>query len=182
MPADQEAIAAIKASLSVARELELAIEDHEQKLSQAKAELYALEHNILPSQFNTAGIRHLTLEAEGNVPSYQCELKPYFKAVIPAKWDEAKRTAAMQELEEFGAGDLAKRMVCVSFPRSESADCEHLCNLLDENGYSYSLSFDIPWQTLTAWLRETVESGQMPDLEKIGGQVGQVVKLKIVEE
>jgi hypothetical protein len=108
-------------------------------------------------------------------------MSPYYKAVISAKWDEPRRKAALEELESHGAGDLAKRVVSIPFPRSDEEKCKQLCDLLDQHGIAYSVGFDIPWQTLTSWLRETVEAGTMPDLEKIGGQVGQVVKLKSVE-
>lgn len=36
----------------------------------------------------------------------------------------------------------------------------------------------VPWNTLTKWLKEEVEKGRTPDLDKIGGEVGRIVKLK----
>jgi hypothetical protein len=37
---------------------------------------------------------------------------------------------------------------------------------------------NVPWNTLTAWLKEQVEKGNTPPLDTIGGEVGRIVKLK----
>jgi hypothetical protein len=97
--------------------------------------------------------------------------------VIPAKWGPERRAEALAELDRFDAGDLAKKVVSVTFARSDEG-AEHLMGELSQMGYSSSLQFDIPWQTLTSWLKESVSAGRMPNLEKIGGQVGQIVTMK----
>src|SRR3954447_24420000 len=119
MRSEPEALQGIKETLAQARLLELSIEQTEQRLSAEKMALFKLKHSILPEKFNEAGLRNLTLEEEGNLPSLKCTLRPYYKAVIPAKWDEAKRLEALEELESHGAGDLAKRVITISFPRSD---------------------------------------------------------------
>lgn len=182
MPRDPSLIDGIRDSLKKARDLELTIADSEKRLSEAKISHFTLTHTTLPDQFNSAGIKNLTLEGEGNLPTYECQLKPYYHAVIPAKWSPEKRAEALAELERHDSGDLAKRVVSVPFPRSEEKECKDLCKKLDKLGFSYSVSFDLPWNTLTAWLREMVEKGEMPNLELIGGQVGQIVKLKSQED
>jgi hypothetical protein len=179
---DHGELAKIKANLSVARDLELRIKDTEQKLKDAKADLEHLVHKVIPEQFNAAGIKNLTLEANGNQPAMSAQLRPYFKAVIPVKWDDIKRQEALVELDKYGAGDLARKTVSVAFPRSESDEADEFARNIGKMGYSYVMQFDIPWQTLTAWLRETVNAGEMPNLDKIGGQVGQVINLKAVDE
>ena len=179
---DREILSKIKASLETARDLELEVMSSEQRLSESKAQLSVLQHKVLPDQFNEAGISSLTLEASGNRPAMRCDLRPYFKAVIPARWSEEKRAEAMAELDKFGGGDIAKRVVSVAFPRGSGDDAESLAEELEKMGFSCNVTFEIPWQTLTSWLRETVSNGDMPDLEKIGGQVGQVVNLKKVED
>ena len=175
-------LAKIKASLSLARDLENSIEEAELKLAEERAQLNVLQHKVLPDQFNAAGITSLTLEAEGNHPAIKCDIRPYFKASIPAKWSEEKRLAALAELDRFDAGDLAKRTIAVQFARSEADDAAKLAKALERMGLTYSMTFDVHHATLTSWLKETVSEGQMPDLEKIGGQVGQVVSLKRVDE
>ncbi len=40
------------------------------------------------------------------------------------------------------------------------------------------MSKGVAWNTLTAWLKERVTGGLAVDLEKIGGTVGHIVKLK----
>lgn len=179
---DPEALAGIKDTLSKARLLELSIDQTEQQLKAEKAELHNLKHTVLPEKFNTAGLRTLTLEADGNFPSLSCSLRPYYHAVIPVKWDDVKRAEALAELEAHNAGDLAKRVITIRYSRSDWEECAETCAKLDDLGVDYSVGFELPWKTLTSWLQETVERGVMPDLEKIGGQVGQVVNLKVVEE
>ena len=177
-----DALVKIKATLTLARDLETSIEEMEFKLAEDRAQLNALQHKVLPDQFNSAGITSLTIEAEGNHPAIKCDLRPYFKASIPAKWSEEKREAALAELDKFGAGDLAKRTVTVQFARSEADEAQSFSEELDRMGVTYTMQFDVHHATLTSWLKETVSEGNMPDLEKIGGQVGQVVSLKRVDE
>ena len=175
-------LAAIRTSLEEARDLEAEIRDVEADLARRKSRFFELQHQVLPDQFNAAGISSLTLDADGNKPSVKCDLRPYFKAVIPAKWGPERRAEALAELDRFDAGDLAKRIVTVAFPRSDSNGVAVLAAQLEDLGYACSVQFDIPWQTLTSWLREAIGRGQTPDLDKIGGQVGQIVNMKKIEE
>jgi hypothetical protein len=179
---DRDALAKIKASLQEARSMEKSIEDMEARLTKTKTALFTLQHKTLPEAFNAAGLSSLTIEAKGNLPPMKCDLRPWYKAVIPAKWSMEKRNEALAELDKHNAGDLAKRVISVTFPRSAVDDAKELAEKLEGMGYSFEMTFEIPWMTLTAWLKETVAGGTMPDLEKIGGQVGQVVNLKPVDE
>src|SRR5690348_18497305 len=105
----------ILATLARARDLQLTISDQEASLSENQAALNSLNRNRLPELFNEAGVDSLGLVAVANLPAYTAKLSPYYKAVFAVGWDEEKREEALKELESHGAGNLAKRVVSVSF-------------------------------------------------------------------
>lgn len=162
-----------------AENLQRELVDLEERELDRKAELRRLMMEELPDLLDAAGVTSISVDAEGNQPAFSAELKPYYKASIAAEWDEARRDRAFRWLEDNGFGDLVKREFTVALDRDEEAAGRKLAKLLSENGFAYSVRRNVPWNTLTAFVRERIEkhSETLP-LDTLGATVGRIVNLK----
>lgn len=125
------------------------------------------------------------------LPEFNVDLvtEAYYHANIKAEWPEDQREAGFSYLEEVGSGDMIKMNVVFAFGRREIQKVKWLMafiRLMQEQLKVQEaelipdpiVSKGVPWNTLTAWLKERVTSGLSVDLEKIGGTVGVIVKIK----
>lgn len=165
-----------------ARELQVQKEDAERLLESLNTALNQVLTKDLPDAMQEAGIRKTTLEAQGNYPAVEIELKPFYQANIPVSWPEEKRKAAFNWLQENGHGDLIKTEVSVPFAREDRDGALELSETLHSAGHNVSVKENVHAQTLTAFLREQVEQhGITPPLDIIGGVVGRIAKIKVKE-
>ncbi len=129
--------------------------------------------------FTEINIDSLGLPAEGNLPAYDTELKPYYKANIPVDWEPERRQAAFDYLDEQNAGDIIKSVFIVAIPRGKRAVALKVQKALEKLKVEYTADLSVPWNTLTAWVKESVEKHKtVPNLDVLGATVGQVVNLK----
>lgn len=115
-------------------------------------------------------------------------LEAFYHANIKADWPEEQREAAFAWLEKHGHADLIKTTVSFTFPRRALEKARWLVAMtgllrdkLLEQGAEFpeaTTKMEIPWNTLTAWLREQTESSKSVPLEIIGGEVGTIAKIK----
>lgn len=131
------------------------------------------------------GVKKLTVEASGNSPAYTAELKPYYKANIAADWDDERRQRAFDWLEHNGDGDIIKRVITIELGRGsekKAAAVRKALTKLKVDEFTTE-KMDVPWTTLTAWLREQIEKrGRVVPLDTLGASVGQVVKVEPAKE
>ncbi len=165
----------------------------ETRLEQVKAAQFKLLHEDIPIAMDTAGLAGKNTFAPDPVnglPQIEVNLKPYYKASISANWPEERREASFMHLTEIGAGDLIETEVTVSFPREVRSIALQFVRTVQEM-FSTSIvkpgiriDESIPWARLTKWLRERSEKVTVPatTLEHIGGFVGRVVDIKVVQE
>jgi len=153
------------------------LEDRASKLAE---EINALEHSQLPDLFFTAGISSLSIPASGDLPATEAVLEPYYKASIPVSWPPERRADAYSYLESVGGGDLIKSQVTVTLGRDSEAERRLVTLALDEIGVPYTVSLSVPWASLTAFYRESVERGDLLDAERIGARLGSAVRVKEV--
>lgn len=162
-----------------ARDKELEIAALEERLKQLTSELQTLQMETLPDNFDVLGISSITLEAEGNLPAFVASMKPFYRANIAANWPEAKRAEAFEVLTNAGGGDLIKSVVMIAFPKERRDEASALVEELRKRKFAAQCQESVSWQTLTAWLKEIVESGDtIPPLEPLGATVGRKVSLK----
>ena len=174
---NDDILSRIRASAAMARDLEKTITDLEERTKMEKEVLRRIYHHDLPDLMFEAGVDKVGLPAEGNLPAMIATLGPFYQANIAAAWPEPKREAAFTWLDDNGHGDLIKTQVSVSLPREARDEAKKLISLLKD--YHPEIKQSVHSGTLTAWLREQIENGEeMPPLDVIGGNVGQVVKLK----
>jgi hypothetical protein len=181
--APQDKLDALRSKAVEVREVEANIEAFENHLARMKEKRTKLLREELPQLMDEARVPSITLEAEGNYPSFKLSVKAFYSANVSMKWEEERRKQAYAWLEANGAGDLIKTTVEVAFPREERAEAVRIASMLMELDSAHvTIDERIHPATLTAWLKESVEAGDdMPPLDLIGGTVARVVKIDEVK-
>jgi hypothetical protein len=181
--ADEDQLQQVRAIVAMTRDLEAEKSDLEERLKKTNDALQEAYFTTLPDLFAAAGVTAIALPADGNSPAVEAKASPFYRANIAASWPEDKRAEAFQCLEDLGAADLIKTEVNVSFPKGDADVAEEFYESARVAGLNAQLGQAVSWQTLTAWLKDTVENrGIMPPLDKIGATVGRVVRLKVKDQ
>lgn len=176
---ENDALEAVRAKAAEAREAEFELESLEERVRDLKKRLETIYEEDLPILMDEAGVDRIGIPAHGNLPAMDAKLSPFFSANIAANWDAERRNAAFRWLEANGSGDLIKTEVAVAFPRGKHEEAKSLAEELSAKGIAPTFKETVHSQTLTAWLREQLESGaELPPLETIGGYIGRIVSLK----
>lgn len=188
-------------------------EDKLDRIREAARELRALEQNKaelegrletvslllnkakleeLPKMLSEVQMTGLTIEASGNAPAFELKIKPFFKAGIPADWDEERRAAGFEHLIERNAGDLIKTTISFEYPKDSEDEVQAFLVMLQDLAYTTMSGQSIPQPTvkqtvhhatLTSWLKEewtlSAKRGEpQPKLDLIGGIVGKIAEVK----
>lgn len=163
------------------RDTELEIETLNERLKEASARQYAIEHEELPELMMEAGTDHIGIPADGNMPAMDLKLKPFYSANIAAAWEPERRDAAFNYLTDEGAGDLIKTEITLKVPRELRDKVPQLLSKLEKaspSGVSIETKEAVHSATLKSWLKEKSEAGEEVKLDLIGGSVGTVVTTK----
>lgn len=166
-------------------EVDKAIKDAEQLIKEKTQRKLELQTKELPEYMRSIGQDKLGLSEFG----VDLVMEPYYHANIKAEWPEDQREAGFSYLEEVGSGDMIKVNVIFAFGRNELQKVKWLMAFMRtlqhylgeqnaENIPDPLITKGVAWNTLTAWLKERVTGGLSVDLEKIGGTVGTIVKIK----
>lgn len=178
VPADAEA-----PTLERMQQLAAEVNDIDERIAKNEAriaELNARRTQIVMSELvdlmDTAQVPML------EVGGRKFKAQAYYKAAIPV---EDQDHPGYDWLEANAAGDLIKNQVVADFPRGseeEAKTAEHLMKLRFQMAQVRRIR-TVHWATLTKWLKETHESGDlMPPLETVGGSVGRIVKITKAKE
>lgn len=156
----------------------------EQELKEVSAALYQMELRELPGLMDTLGFEEVTCSNTNGGPKFAISVKDYYRANIAAGWDDKRRAAAFKELERCEGADLITDDVVVGFTKTDHEKATGLYKQLINQGLEPKLKQNVNHMTLTAWLKERITRGlnPLPDLDLIGGEIGQVAKVKIIEE
>lgn len=168
----------VRAKAARMRDVKLEIEDLETQLKDKKSELEKLVQIDLPDLMREIGMDRIGLPVNGNKPAVDVVLQPFYRANIASSWDEARRQAAFAWLIKNHAGDLIKTKIEMAFPRQSFKKAKALFNKLTKQKLNPTLDQSVHSQTLTAWLRERVEAGEIPPLDVIGGHIGQIAVIR----
>jgi uncharacterized protein YbcI len=147
----------------------------EELMKQLREQERRLTFQEIPDMMSELQIDRLGLEmAEVDLVS-----KPYYKAGIAADWEEQRREEAFRYLEEIDAADLIRVVVTVSFGKDEFEKARELEAIIRQwsNEYEPTLSKSVPWNTLTAFVKEQLGKGAVLDLEKLGATVGRIAQI-----
>lgn len=158
-----------------ARDIDFKMSELSEQQRALGAEKQEMLHRTLPDLFDEVGIRGIDLEAEGNMPGYDTEVRPYYHANIR----DENAEAAFAWLEKEGHGDLIKTVITVELGRGERKLARAVESALKKLKVDYGRKLGVPWNTLTAFVKEQIEDhGTTPPLDLLGATVGRVVKLK----
>ena len=179
-PKASDKLDALKANARTARDWELEIGELEEELKTLKKNLNIHYQETLPKLMDDVGVDHIGIAQDGNLPAMDFKLKPFYSANIAYSWPQDRREAAFDYLKSVDAGDLIKTLVTASMPKGNLELAEKLVKVAREMDIPATLSLSVHGGTLTAWLRELVETHHtypsQEDLAKIGGSIGRVVK------
>jgi hypothetical protein len=169
----------IKEKARELRDLEQERTNLEERLTAVGRRIEAIRHADLPDLMNEAGCSSFTLEAEGNNPPFEVTKRPFYSANIAAKWPDNKRRKAFDAVSEHGGSDLIKTTVTFTFGKGQVKQAMKLAD--DHRLLQPEVKESIHFASLTSWLKERVEAGKpVPDLDLIGGRIGQIVEPKKV--
>lgn len=164
----------------------------EHELEQKKQRRVELVQKELPEFMTQIGQDKVGLAEFG----VDLVLEPYYHANIKAEWPDEQRQEAFDWLENNGHGDLIKCQVEFLFPRylmdlakwfvEAVSKIKIPATFVKKKGKGTpvpaipepTLKQTVPWNTLTAFVKEQVEKGEQLPLETLGATVGQIVKIK----
>jgi hypothetical protein len=167
------------------RDKEREVADLEERLKQVKSEISTLRHRTMPELFYSAHVDRVGLPAEGNRPAVDAVMDTEYKASIPANWPQPKREAAFKTLDELDLRDLQKIIYTVTYQAGRRAQAEEFGEYLTANNIAFSVARSVHHASLSAALREICQKGKvpsLPQLEAIGGFIGDSVNLKVRKE
>lgn len=180
-PPSEDLLQRISAKGQLARAIDLEISDLESRLEKKKSELRDIKERDLVALLDEAGISMFDLPAVGNNPPYELRLKPYYHAVIPKDDPDS----AFGWLETHEHGDLIKYTFTIRYGRGEEEDVAKFRVLLNQCEFvvDYEEKREVPWNTLTAFIKEQIETyGEVLPLKTLGATVGRIVDVKEKKE
>jgi hypothetical protein len=174
----EDRLVRVRAMAKNARDLQLDIQNTEEKLDERKTTLRKLMEHDLVDLFYEADIDHLGIPAEGNMPAFDLKLKPFCVANIAASWPEEKKTEAFSWLDEHGAGDMIKSTITIELNRGDLALMKKATAALRQSGVEFAVKLAVPHGTLTAFIKEQIKKHKTPPLDVLGARVGETIKLE----
>lgn len=161
-------------------EIDRLISDHEDSAKKLKEEKNEIASRLMVDLMLEMNVDHLGMADSG----VDLVLSPYYHASISKDLPEEERQAAFDYLETIGGGDLVKTVLSVSAGRGTLEKMRHLqqrvTQILAELELEASVDADqnVAWNSLTAFVRERIEAGDVVDAKRIGGAtIGSVVKI-----
>lgn len=167
------------------RELDGRIVDVENQLSELKKERQDLIFDKLPTLFMQVGLSQLKIVAQGNLPAYDAKLEDHFHANIQSGWTEDRKQAALAWVNKHHMGDIIKTTLTMEFGLGQNKIVKKVLAALKKIKITPLREDTIPWQTLTAMVKERHKAGRPlsdVDLRTIGAKVSKIVKLTPIRE
>ena len=168
MPTDQ-GLGKISTLAERYTDLDEEIKNVEARLKSLKEMARDIAEKQLPEAMAEIGVAKFTLTDGSEVT-----VKPYYSAKI----SDDKREECFTWLEEHGHEALIKEEVVLTFNRGEHEKAEEFKAQLEEQGMEFSGKMGVHSQTLTAFVKEQVESGAEFPLELFNVYIGQIAKVK----
>lgn len=166
---DLKSVAAIARTIAT-KEEQLA--QLEAQIKETKKELLKLTDEDLPGLLHEMGLAKFALEDGSEV-----SVKPTYGASIKVD----NREAAFEWLRTHGYDDIIKNSVSCSFGRGEDELAAQFSRMAAEQGYVPENKTEVHPQTLKAWVKERVETGEEFPMELFGAYVGQRAFIKRVK-
>jgi hypothetical protein len=165
----------LKKGVAKLRDLEFEKTTLSDRLKDVGQDIEHMKSATLVDLFDNAGVNIVGIEADGNLPAYECEIGDYYHANIP----DEQQDAAYAHLRKIGQEDLIKTTYTIAFGLREAKAAERFKRSLDKAGIKYSVKSGVPWNTLTAWFKVEHKRKPLPAkvMDLLGARVGRVVKV-----
>jgi uncharacterized small protein (DUF1192 family) len=151
------------------RETEAEIKRAEEFLKERNDVLRKMTDEDLPSVLEELGVKSFVLDDGSKV-----SVTALYGASIPAP----RKEEAFEWLRENGYDDIIKNDVICTFGRGEDDKAAAFAQAARERGLSPEQKQLVHAQTLKAWVRERVESGESFPMDLFGAFVGQRATIK----
>lgn len=165
-------------------ELDIKITELEDALEKAKARKLVLTQKDMVEYLQVLG------QDKVGLPNYNVDLvlEAFYHANIKADWPEEQRESAFQWLEDSDNGDIIKLEMNFSFSRGQLNVANWMKEQIEKLEIPHEFKVNrlpepvvlknVPWNTLTAFVKREVEAGHELPMEKLGATMGSVVKIK----
>lgn len=174
-PPSEDKLLAVRRHIAQLRLLETQKADLQEETKTVSDKIIVLKERTLVDAFDEARISRLAIEAEGNLPPYDIEIKNYYRANIGDDEDAGK---AYDWLRRNDAGDMIKATYTIQFGKGSEKKQKEFEKYLNTKKIAFSYKFGVPWQTLTSFVKEQVEANVPLPLKLLGAKVGRVATLK----
>lgn len=151
-PADK--VEAVRLKMARVREIELERADLAEKSAKLGTELFEIKTKELVELFDSAKIEKLGIPADGNMPAYEMIVAWHYKANLKESDDYPKAIAWIKKTDP----DLLKTTYEVHFGMNEDKKRKAFDAFLKKNKIEHTEEFGVPWNTLTAWLKERLRA------------------------
>lgn len=162
-------LAKLTDAIKEAGELEAIIEELEEALAAAKANLHAIRSSRLPDIMAEAQSTEFTHN------KWKATLGNYVSGSLPK--DPEKRKKALAYLKANEGEGLIKTNVSIAFGKGEAKKAKAIVALLKKEKLAPVIDEGVHPQTLQAWARQRLEDGKKIDGEAIGLGIGKYVKV-----
>jgi|TARA_R100001460_G_scaffold21444_1_gene43802 hypothetical protein len=166
---DQGDLTTVAGMARAIRDKEQEVAALEQKLKDEKKVLLKLTDEELPTMLAEIGLTSMKLDDGSEVT-----VKPTYGASILVD----NRPAAYDWLREHGHDDIIKNTVACAFGRGEDDQASAFKSFAEKQGYYAEQKTEIHPQTLRAFVKERVESGDEFPMELFGAYIGQRAVVK----
>lgn len=165
---------ALNAAIEEAVALEEAVAQMEDDLKVAKKALNVLKGGRIPDLMDELQMDEVSFRG------WKVKIDDFVSGSLPKEGDRHER--AVRWLEEHGAGGLIKTDLTLAFGKSQHNEALDLAGRLEAEGLAPIIKSGVHTQTLHAFARERIRSGEPLDIEVLGLYVGKVAKLKQVQK
>jgi hypothetical protein len=166
---DQGDLTTVAGMARAIRDKEATVAELEEKLKAEKKALMKMTDEDLPTMLAEIGLSSMKLDDGSEVT-----VKPTYGASILVD----NKPNAFAWLREHGYDDIIKNTVSCQFGRGEDEKANAFKSIAEEKGYYAEQKTDVHPQTLRAFVKERVESGDDFPMELFGAYVGQRAIIK----
>jgi hypothetical protein len=166
---DQGDLTTVAGMARAIRDKEKGVADLEQKLKEEKKALLKMTDEDLPTMLAEIGLASMKLDDGSEVT-----VKQTYGASILVD----NRPAAYDWLRDHGYDDIIKNTVACQFGRGEDDQASAFKAIAEKQGYLAEQKTEIHPQTLRAFVKERVESGDEFPMELFGAYIGQRAVVK----
>lgn len=178
-PPSEDLLVQLRKEVARLRDLELERGQLEEQVSKKGQDIWEIKTKTLVDLFDRAKVDNVGIPEDGNKPAYNMEIGWIYKANLgtpaePKVPDYDKAIAYIRKNEP----DMLKTTYEVQFGLGEEEKRLEFEKILKQKKFAYSSSFGVPWNTLTAWVKEQIEvHKKSPPLKLLGATVERTAKL-----